>query len=66
MTPETCHRHRESQVILIECLEIGTLIGNQVASLSGLAPMTSQSGKWRGKPFIQGGRKHLRDALTGR
>ena len=25
--------------------------------------MTRQSGKWRGKARIQGGRKHLRDAL---
>jgi len=48
--------------ILIECPEIGTLTGKQVASLSGLAPMTRQSGKWRGKAFIQGGRKHLREA----
>ena len=49
--------------ILIECPEVGTLIKKQVASLSGLAPMTRHSGKWRGKAFIQGGRKHLRDAL---
>jgi transposase len=25
--------------------------------------MTRQSGQWRGKAFIQGGRKNLRDAL---
>jgi len=50
--------------ILIACPEIGTLTGKQVASLSGLAPMTRQSGKWRGKAFIRGGRKHLRDALN--
>ena len=25
--------------------------------------MTRQSGKWQGKASIQGGRKHLRDAL---
>ena len=49
--------------ILIECRELGTLSGKQIASLSGLAPMTRQSGNWRGKAFIQGGRKHLRDAL---
>jgi len=35
----------------------------QIASLAGLAPMTRQSGQWRGKAFIQGGRKFLRDAL---
>lgn len=49
--------------ILIECPEIGALTRKQIASLAGLAPMTRQSGLWRGKAFIQGGRKHLRDAL---
>ncbi len=49
--------------ILIECPEIGTLGRKQIASLAGLAPMTRQSGKWRGQAFIQGGRKFLRDAL---
>ena len=44
--------------ILIECPEIGTLGKKQLASLAGLAPITRQSGT-----FIQGGRKHLRDAL---
>ncbi|WP_210245307.1 IS110 family RNA-guided transposase, partial [Martelella alba] len=49
--------------ILIECPEIGMLGRKQIASLAGLAPMTRQSGQWRGKVFIQGGRKFLRDAL---
>ena len=49
--------------ILIECPEVGTLGRKQIASLAGLAPMTRQSGQWRGKAFIQGGRKFLRDAL---
>jgi len=49
--------------LLIELPEIGTLTRKQVASLAGLAPMTRQSGNWRGRAFIQGGRKHLRDAL---
>ncbi|MFK5998168.1 MAG: transposase [Rhodobacterales bacterium] len=31
--------------------------------VAGLAPMTRQSGQWSGKSFIQGGRKHLRDAI---
>ena len=39
------------------------MTAKQIASLEGLAPMTRQSGQWRGKAFIQGGRKHLRDAL---
>lgn len=49
--------------ILIECPEIGAMDRKQAASLAGLAPMTQQSGQWRGKAFIQGGRKFLRDAL---
>jgi len=49
--------------ILIECPEIGTMERKQIASLAGLAPMTRQSGQWRGKAFIQGGRKFLRDSL---
>lgn len=40
--------------ILIDCSEIGTLGRKQIASLSGLAPMTRQSGQWRGATFIQG------------
>ena len=43
--------------------EVGTLDRKKAASLTGLAPMTQQSGKWRGKASIQGGRKQLRDAL---
>ena len=39
------------------------MTGKQIANLPGLAPLTRQFGKWRGKAFIQGGRKHLRDAL---
>jgi len=49
--------------ILVECPEIGTLTRKQIASLAGLAPMTRQSGQWRGTAFIQGGRKFLRYAL---
>lgn len=49
--------------LLIEMPELGALKEKQVASLADLAPMTRQSGRWSGKAFIQGGRKHLRDAL---
>ena len=49
--------------ILIEMPENGSMDRKQVASLTGLAPMTRQSGQWRGKSFIQSGRKVVRDAL---
>lgn len=49
--------------ILIEMPEIGSLRKKAVAALAGIAPITRQSGRWRGQSFIQGGRKPLRDAL---
>lgn len=49
--------------ILIEMPEIGSLRKKAVASLAGIAPITRQSGRWRGQSFIQSGRKPLRDAL---
>ena len=43
--------------------EIGTLESQKVASLAGVAPMTRESGTWKGKSFIQGGRARLRCGL---
>ncbi len=43
--------------------ELGLLDPRAAASLAGLAPVTRQSGKWRGKSFIGGGRSLLREAL---
>ena len=43
--------------------ELGTLDEKQAAALAGLAPMTRQSGKWKGKSKIQGGRGHVRQTL---
>jgi transposase len=37
--------------------ELGSLDRRQIAALVGLAPWTRQSGQWRGKCFIGGGRK---------
>jgi transposase len=49
--------------ILADMPELGTLDRRQAAALAGLAPFTRQSGQWRGKSFIGGGRSHLRCAL---
>ena len=49
--------------ILIEMPEIGRIARKQAASLAGLAPMTRESVVWKGKAFIQGGRKVVRNAL---
>ncbi|MFN7269171.1 MAG: transposase [Cereibacter sp.] len=35
-----------------------------MTALAGLAPVTRESGTWRGKATIQGGRRPLRRALT--
>jgi len=43
--------------------ELGTMGRKQVGSLAGLAPHARESGQWKGKSFISGGRKPLRDAL---
>jgi len=49
--------------LLAEMPELGALDRRQVASLAGLAPWTRQSGQWRGKSFIGGGRAGVRSAL---
>lgn len=43
--------------------ELGSLDRRQIAALVGLAPFTRQSGKWRGRSFIGGGRANVRAAL---
>jgi len=43
--------------------EIGALERKQAGSLAGLAPYNRESGAWKGKAVIGGGRKTLRDAL---
>ena len=52
-----------ARAIIIEMPELGTLNQRQVASLAGLAPVTRQSGTWKGRAFIRGGRANLRQAL---
>ena len=52
-----------ARTLLAELPELGTLNRRQVAALAGLAPYTRQSGQWRGKSFIGGGRKSIRSAL---
>jgi transposase len=43
--------------------ELGALDQRAAAKLAGLAPITRQSGQWRGKSFIAGGRALVREAL---
>lgn len=52
-----------ARTLLAEMPELGRLNPKQIAALAGLAPYTRQSGKWRGKSCIGGGRHQVRTAL---
>ncbi|MCA3472720.1 MAG: transposase [Rhodobacter sp.] len=50
--------------LLAEAPELGRPAARQIAALAGLAPVTRESGTWRGKASIQGGRRPLCRART--
>ena len=52
-----------ARTLIAELPELGTLDRRQIAALAGLAPYTRQSGQWRGKSFIGGGRTSVRRVL---
>jgi transposase len=52
-----------ARTLIAELPELGQLDRRKIASLAGLAPFARQSGKWRGKSFISGGRASVRTAL---
>jgi transposase len=52
-----------ARTLLAEMPELGCITGKQAAALAGLAPWTRQSGQWRGKAFIGGGRTACRSML---
>jgi transposase len=52
-----------ARTLIAELPELGQLSRRQVAALAGLAPFTRQSGQWRGRSFIGGGRTSVRTAL---
>jgi transposase len=49
--------------ILAYLTEIGHLSRGEIAALVGLAPFNRDSGKWKGKRSIQGGRAKVRNCL---
>jgi transposase len=53
-----------ARTMLAELPELGSLDRRQIAALAGLAPWTRQSGQWKGKSFIGGGRAPVRSALV--
>ena len=52
-----------ARTLIAELPELGALGRREIAALAGLAPYTRQSGQWRGRSFIGGGRKSVRSAL---
>lgn len=52
-----------ARVMLVELPELGTLSRGQISALVGVAPMNRDSGRYRGKRFIRGGRIQVRNAL---
>lgn len=49
--------------LIVEMPELGKLGNKQIAALLGVAPYTKQSGKYKGKEKIFGGRERVRGAL---
>ena len=52
-----------ASTLIAELPELGRCDRREIAALAGLAPFTRQSGQWRGKSFIGGGRETVRTAL---
>jgi transposase len=52
-----------ARTFLADIPELGRLTRRQIASLVGVAPFTRQSGRWRGKSMIAGGRAIARSAV---
>lgn len=52
-----------ARTLMAEMPELGTLGRREIAALAGLAPWTRQSGQWKGRSFIGGGRASVRAAL---
>ncbi len=49
--------------LILELPELGKLSNKEITALVGLAPVTKESGNFKGKKSIFGGRKELRSAL---
>lgn len=51
-----------ARTFLADIPELGRLTRRQIASLAGVAPFTRQSGQWKGRSMIAGGRPITRSA----
>jgi transposase len=52
-----------ARALMADLPELGTLDRREIAALAGLAPHTRQSGQWKGRSFISGGRAAPRASL---
>jgi transposase len=52
-----------SRAVIAQLPEIGTLSGKKASALVGVAPFNRDSGRFRGKRMIRGGRSYLRKML---
>jgi transposase len=52
-----------ARTLIAELPELGRLTGKQIAALVGVAPFNRDSGQWRGKRMIAGGRAPIRSVL---
>ena len=50
-------------MLIAELPELGKTENKKIAALVGVAPYTQQSGQYRGKSFISGGRKNIRSSI---
>jgi transposase len=55
--------HTIARSVLADLPELGRLGRREIASLVGYAPFTRQSGQWKGKSMIAGGRPSVRSAI---
>ncbi len=49
--------------LVVEMPELGALDAKAAASLAGVAPMARESGNWKGRSYIKGGRARVRRLL---
>lgn len=54
---------KTARTLLAHLPELGKIDGRKIAALAGLAPYTQQSGAWKGKSAIAGGRVTIRSAM---
>jgi transposase len=55
--------HKIARTLIADLPELGSLDRHQVAALVGVAPFNRDSGRWRGRRSIAGGRATVRSAL---